>query len=70
MNGGYFKKLSQEMGKLINLKHLTVSCYDQGLAFPKGIGKLISLITLSYLEVCGKDDKEGCTVVGELKKFE
>ena len=66
----YFKKLPQGMSKLINLRHRIfhdVYCWDT-MVFPKGIGKLIGLRTLSIFNIGDKDDREGCKL-GELKNL-
>ena len=64
------KKLPQGMGKLINLRHLTLDCLYFGLdlEFPRGFGRLVSLRTLSHFNISGKDDSEGCKL-GELKNL-
>ena len=58
------------MGKLINLRHLIVgvSSLNRQLEFPRGIGRLISLRTLRYFFVSGKDDNKGCKLE-ELKNL-
>ena len=58
------------MGKLINLRHLSFigfSCQKCPI-FPKGFEKLISLRTLSYFNIGGKNEREGCKL-GELTKL-
>ncbi|KAL0009482.1 hypothetical protein SO802_010984 [Lithocarpus litseifolius] len=69
-NFSYFKKLPQGMSKQINLRHLVITdySYSGGVVFPKGIGKLIGLRTLSVLNIGDKDDREGCKI-GELKNL-
>ncbi|XP_030964513.1 uncharacterized protein LOC115985751 [Quercus lobata] len=54
------------MSKLINLRH--VSLPRESIVFPKGIGKLTCIRTLSDFNIGGKDDKEGCKL-GELKNL-
>ena len=60
------KKLPLQMRKLINLRHLILS--RESIVFPKGIGKLTCLKTLSDFNIGGEDDKEGCKL-GELKNL-
>jgi Leucine-rich repeat (LRR) protein len=50
------KKLPLGMGKLINLRHLSISSVSdwEHVIFPKGIGKLISLRALSNFNLVGK----------------
>ena len=69
-NDHYFKKLPQGMRKLINLRHLIFhdDYYSSKVVFPKGIGKLIGLRTLSTFNISDKDDREGCKL-GELKNL-
>ncbi|KAF3963897.1 hypothetical protein CMV_011754 [Castanea mollissima] len=64
------EKLPQGMSKLINLRHLIFHNYllPQSVVFPKGIGKLIGLRTLSIFNISDKDDREGCKL-GELKNL-
>ncbi|KAK7838783.1 putative disease resistance protein rga3 [Quercus suber] len=71
----YISKLSQGMSKQINLRHLIFHKYDDNhyddlgeVVFPKGIGKLIGLRTLSVFNISDKDDREGCKL-GELKNL-
>ena len=66
----YFKKLPQGVSKLINLRHLVFAFDDDrgNVVFPKGIGKLIGLRTLSTFNISDKDDREGCKL-GELKNL-
>ena len=61
------KKLPQYMSNLINLRHLIFYTYAM-TQFSRGIGRLISLRTLSHFIISGKDDKEGCKL-GELKNL-
>ena len=61
------KKLPLGMHKLINLRRLILS--RESIVFPKGIGKLTCLKTLSDFNIGGKDDKEGCKL-GELKDLD
>ncbi|XP_030958464.1 putative disease resistance protein RGA3 [Quercus lobata] len=65
-----FKKLPQGMSKLINLRCLIFhdDYYWSNVVFPKGIGKLIGLRTLSTFNISDKDDREGCKL-GELKNL-
>ncbi|KAL0009481.1 hypothetical protein SO802_010983 [Lithocarpus litseifolius] len=67
-NSFYLEKLPREMSKQINLRHLILNYRYlwKKLVFPKGIGKLIGLRTLSELNIGDKDDREGCKI-GELK---
>ncbi|KAF3947212.1 hypothetical protein CMV_026622 [Castanea mollissima] len=69
-NGHYFKKLPQGMSKLINLRHLIFRDYfsRHNVVFPKGIGKLIGLRTLSIFNISDKDHREGCKL-GDLKNL-
>ncbi|XP_050278693.1 putative disease resistance protein RGA3 [Quercus robur] len=69
-NHRYFKKLPQGMSKQINLRHLIFKdCFDwNDVVFPKGIGKLIGLRTLSHFHIGDKNDREGCKL-GELKNL-
>ncbi|KAL4597832.1 hypothetical protein ACB092_11G016900 [Castanea dentata] len=69
-NHSYFKKLPQGMSKQINLRHLIFhdDYYWGTVVFPKGIGKLIDLRTLSTFNISDKDDREGCKL-GELKNL-
>ena len=60
------KKLPQGMSKLIKLRYLSLS--KEFIVFPKGIGKLTCLRTLSDFSIGGKDDKERCKL-GELKNL-
>ncbi|KAK7815926.1 putative disease resistance protein [Quercus suber] len=62
-----FKKLPQKMSKLINLRHIIFPdvYYWGNVVFPKGIGKLIGLRTLSVFNIGDKDDREG-SKLGEL----
>ena len=64
----YLKKLPLGISKLINLRHLKFNedCDWDNVVFPKGIGKLIGLRTLSRFNISDKDDREGCKL-GELK---
>ncbi|KAK4594997.1 hypothetical protein RGQ29_018652 [Quercus rubra] len=65
-----FKKLPQGMSKQINLRHLIFNdhYYSNDVVFPKGIGKLIGLRTLSEFNIGDKNDREGCKL-GELKNL-
>ncbi|KAK4594993.1 hypothetical protein RGQ29_018648 [Quercus rubra] len=65
-----FKKLPQGMSKQINLRHLMFNdCYySTNVVFPKGIGKLTGLRTLSEFNIRDKNDREGCKL-GELKNL-
>ncbi|KAF3946957.1 hypothetical protein CMV_026836 [Castanea mollissima] len=67
-NAIHFKKLPQGMSKLINLRHLIFHGYISwhNVVFPKGIGKLIGLRTLSTVNISDKDHREGCKL-GDLK---
>ena len=69
-NHSYFKKLPQGMSKQINLRHFIFhdDYYWGNVVFPKGIGKLIGLRTLSIFNISDKDDREGCKL-GELKNL-
>ncbi|XP_030964872.1 putative disease resistance protein RGA3 [Quercus lobata] len=69
-NHGCFKKLPQGMSKQINLRHLIFNddIYSNLVVFPKGIGKLIGLRTLSEFNIGDKNDREGCKL-GELKNL-
>ena len=69
-NDRYFEKLPQGMSKQINLRHLIFhdDYYWGNVVFPKGIGKLIGLRTLSIFNISDKDDREGCKL-GELKNL-
>ncbi|XP_065638717.1 putative disease resistance protein RGA3 [Quercus suber] len=60
----YFKKLPQWMSKLINLRHLICGPPSdiENIVFPKGIGKLIGLRTLSMFNI-------GECKLGELKNL-
>ncbi|XP_030967820.1 putative disease resistance protein RGA3 [Quercus lobata] len=60
------KKLPLGMHKLISLRHLSLS--RESIVFPKRIGELICLKTLSDFNIGGKDDK-GCKL-GELKDLD
>ncbi|XP_050289462.1 putative disease resistance protein RGA3 [Quercus robur] len=61
------KKLPQGMDKLLSLRYLLLLS-NESIAFPKGIGKLTCLRTLSDFNIGGKDDKEGCKLE-ELKNL-
>ena len=65
-----FKKLPQGMRKQINLRHLIFNdhFYSNDVVFPKGIGKLIGLRTLSEFNIGDKNDREGCKL-GELRNL-
>ncbi|KAF3952751.1 hypothetical protein CMV_021721 [Castanea mollissima] len=69
-DANHFKKLPQEMSKLINLRHLIFHDYfsRHNVVFPKGIGKLIGLRTLSIFNISDKDHREGCKL-GDLKNL-
>ncbi|KAK4595009.1 hypothetical protein RGQ29_018661 [Quercus rubra] len=69
-NLGYFKKLPGGMSKQINLRHLIFKdhFFFNDVVFPKGIGKLIGLRTLSKFNIGDKNDREGCKL-GELKNL-
>ncbi|KAF3952401.1 hypothetical protein CMV_022034 [Castanea mollissima] len=68
-NTNCFKKLPQGMSKLINLRHLIFDYSGlRTVVFPKGIGKLIGLRTLSIFNISDKDDIEGCKL-GDLKNL-
>ncbi|KAL4597841.1 hypothetical protein ACB092_11G017300 [Castanea dentata] len=64
------KKLPQGMSKLINLRHLIFhnDVFWHDVVFPKGIGKLTGLRTLSTFNISDKDDREGCKL-GDLKNL-
>ena len=66
-----FMKLPQGINKLINLRHFILegNIYSNShLEFPRGIGRLTSLRTLSYFDISGKDDTKGCNL-GDLKNL-
>ena len=69
-NNVCFKKLPQGMSKQINLRHLIFNdiSFPDNVVFPKGIGKLIGLRTLSEFNIGDKNDREGCKL-GELKNL-
>ena len=68
-NHSCFLKLPQGMSKQINLRHLIFGfSFRPNVVFPKGIGKLIGLRTLSYFNIGDKNDREGCKL-GELKNL-
>ncbi|KAL0006432.1 hypothetical protein SO802_013993 [Lithocarpus litseifolius] len=69
--GRRFKKLPQGMSKLINLRHLILDengYIFEPIDFPRGIGKLTSLRTLSHFNISGKNNSTGCKL-GELKNL-
>ena len=61
--GSVYTKLSQGIGKLINLRHLI----GEDFLIPRGIGRLISLRTLKCFSISDEDSK-GCKL-GELKNL-
>ncbi|KAL4636490.1 hypothetical protein ACB092_03G012800 [Castanea dentata] len=61
--GLMFTKLPQEIGKLINLRHLI----GEHFLIPRGIGRLISLRTLKCFSI-SDEDSERCKL-GELKNL-
>ena len=65
------EKLPQAMGKLINLRHLLLCIVDIKMkSFPKGIGGLTFLRTLSYFHVgVGGKGEEICKL-GELEHLD